>query len=155
MVSEPNSVRRALVDKLGFATLDPLTGDVSQQVAASLGRPATVVLDAVGTSLTIADGLTASGLGARVVLVGMGAREITLAAFEISTYERRIIGSFTYSSREFRDTVGWVASLPAGLDHLIDDRVDLDGASEAFAPLAAGDLGVGKILVYSHIGEAP
>jgi len=114
-----------------------------------------VVLDAVGTSLTIADGLTASGLGARVVMVGMGAREITLPAFEISTYERRIIGSFTYSSQEFRDTAGWVPSRPAGLDHLIDDRVDLDGASEAFAPLAAGDLGVGKILVYSHIGEAP
>jgi len=155
VVSEPNPVRRVLVDKLGFATLDPLRGDVSEQVEASLGGPATVVLDAVGTSHTIADGLTASGLGARVVLVGMGAREITLAAFEISTYERRIIGSFTYSSQEFRDTAGWVASLPAGLDQLIDDRVDLDGASEAFARLAAGDLGVSKILVYLHSGEAP
>jgi len=155
VVSEPNPVRRVLVDKLGFATLDPLRGDVSEQVEASLGGPATVVLDAVGTSHTIADGLTASGLGARVVLVGMGAREITLAAFEISTYERRIIGSFTYSSQEFRDTAGWVASLPAGLDQLIDDRVDLDGASEAFARLAAGDLGVSKILVYLHSGAAP
>jgi threonine dehydrogenase-like Zn-dependent dehydrogenase len=154
VVSEPNSGRRALVDKLGFATLDPLTGDVSQQVAASLGRPATVVLDAVGTSRTLGDGLTASGLGARIVLVGMGAREITLPAFEISTYERRIIGSFTYSSQEFRDTANWVASEPEGLEHLINDRVDLDGAPEAFARLASGDLDVSKILVYSHSGEA-
>jgi threonine dehydrogenase-like Zn-dependent dehydrogenase len=142
VVSEPNPARRALIDKLGSATLDRLTGDVPQQVEASLGRPATVMLDAVGTSRTLADGLTASGLGARVVLVGMGAREITLLAFEISTYERRIIGSCTYSSQEFRATAEWVASAPEELQHLINDRVDLDGASEAFARLASGDLDV-------------
>jgi len=149
-VSEPNEARRALVEKLGFTTIDPRSGDIPQQVEESLGRPATVVLDAVGISRTLSDGLAASALGGRVVLVGMGAREITLPAFEISTYERSIIGSFTYPSQEFRDTAGWVASRPEGLEHLIDDRVDLDGAADAFARLAAGNLDASKILVYSH-----
>ena len=150
VVSELNPARRALVDKLAFATIDPRAGNLPQQVEASLGRPATVVLDAVGISRTLSDGLMSSGLGARVVLVGMGAREITLPAFEVSTYERSIIGAFTYRSREFRETAEWVASQPDGLQHLIDDRVDLDGASDAFARLAAGDLDASKILVYSH-----
>src|SRR3954447_7477518 len=154
VVSELNEARRALVAKLGFATIDPRTGDVPQQVQESLGRPATVVLDAVGISRTLSDGLTASGLGARVVLVGMGAREITLPAFEISTYERSIIGSFTYPSQEFRDTAEWVASRPDGLEQLIDDRVDLDRAADAFARLASGDLDVSKILVYSRGRDA-
>jgi 2-desacetyl-2-hydroxyethyl bacteriochlorophyllide A dehydrogenase len=150
VVSEPNRARRALVGRLGFATVDPTTGGLSQEVHQSLGAPATVVLDAVGISRTLSDGLRASGLGARVVLVGMGERELSLPAFEISTFERSIIGAFTYPSREFRDTAAWVASGPAGLEHLIDDRVDLDGASDAFARLASGDLDASKILVYSH-----
>jgi len=153
VVSELNEARRALVEKLGFATIDPRTGDVPEQVRASLGRPATAVLDAVGISRTLSDGLMASGLGARVVLVGMGAREITLPAFEISTFERSIIGAFTYPSPEFRDTAEWVGSRPEGLEHLIDDRVDLDGAADAFARLASGDLDASKILVYSHGGD--
>jgi threonine dehydrogenase-like Zn-dependent dehydrogenase len=96
----------------------------------------------------LSDGLAASALGARVVLVGMGAREITLPAFEISTSERMILGSFTYRSSEFRETAEWVASRPGGLDHLIDDRVGLDAAPRAFARLASGDLDASKILVF-------
>lgn len=148
VVSEPNEARRRLVEKVGFATIDPRSGDLAQHVLASLGQPASVVIDAVGISRTLSDGLTASGLGARVVLVGMGARELALPAFEISTFERSIIGTFTYSSRQFRDTAAWVASRPAGLEHLIDDRVDLDRAPDAFARLASGNLDASKILVY-------
>ena len=148
VVSEPNEARRRLVEKVGFPTIDPRTGDLAEQAQAALGQPATVVLDAVGISRTLSDGLTASGLGARVVLVGMGAREVTLPAFEISTLERSIIGTFTYSSRQFRETAAWVASRPAGLEYLIDDRVDLDRAPDAFARLASGNLDASKILVY-------
>jgi threonine dehydrogenase-like Zn-dependent dehydrogenase len=77
----------------------------------------------------------------------MGARELSLAAFDVSTFERSIIGSFTYPSREFRETAEWVASRPDGLQHLVDDRVGLDGAAEAFARLASGDLDASKIVV--------
>jgi 2-desacetyl-2-hydroxyethyl bacteriochlorophyllide A dehydrogenase len=151
VVSEPNQARRTLVNKLGFATIDPRTGDLAQQVRASLGQPATAVIDAVGVSRTLSDGLAASALGASIVLVGMGERDIALPAFEISTFERSLVGSFAYTSQDFRDTAEWVASLPNGLEHLIDDRVGLDEASDAFARLASGDLDVSKILVYSQL----
>jgi len=148
VVSEPSKARRELVEKLGFAAVDPMSGDLVDQVQAALGRPATAVLDAVGTSRTVSDGLKSSALGARIVLVGMGARELTLAAFDVSTFERSIIGSFTYPSTEFRETADWVASRPEGLQHLIDDRVGLDGAPDAFARLASGDLDASKIMVF-------
>jgi 2-desacetyl-2-hydroxyethyl bacteriochlorophyllide A dehydrogenase len=148
VVSEPSKARRELVEKLGFAAVDPMSGDLVDQVQAALGRPATAVLDAVGTSRTVSDGLKSSALGARIVLVGMGARELTLAAFDVSTFERSIIGSFTYPSKEFRETADWVASRPEGLQHLIDDRVGLDGAPDAFARLASGDLDASKIMVF-------
>jgi threonine dehydrogenase-like Zn-dependent dehydrogenase len=150
VLSEPNQSRRALVKKLGFATIDPRAGDLPQQVEGALRRPATAVLNAVGDSRTLSDGLTSSALGARVVLIGMGAREINLPAFEISTCERSIIGTFAYPSPEFRETAEWVASRPEGLEHLIDERIDLDAAPGAFARLAAGNLDASKILVYPH-----
>jgi threonine dehydrogenase-like Zn-dependent dehydrogenase len=147
VVSEPSRARRELVEKLGFATIDPTAGELPEQVHAALGGPATAVLDAVGTGRTVGDGLRSSAPGAGLVLVGMGARELTLAAFDVSTFERSIIGSFTYPSREFRETAEWVASRPDGLQHLVDDRVGLDGAAEAFARLASGDLDASKIIV--------
>jgi threonine dehydrogenase-like Zn-dependent dehydrogenase len=146
-VSEPSTARRALVAELGFAVIDPTTGDLADQVRAVLGRPATVVLEAVGTSRTLGDGLRASSLGARIVLVGMGSRELTIAAYDVSTFERSIIGSFTYPSSEFRETAEWVASRPQELVHLVDDRVALDDAPDAFARLASGNLDASKILV--------
>jgi len=148
VVSEPSRARRELVEKLGFATIDPMSGDLPEQVGAVLGGPASAVLDAVGTGRTVGDGLRSSTLGARLVLVGMGAREFGLAAFDVSTFERSIIGSFTYPSREFRETAEWVASRPDGLQHLVDDRVGLDGAPDAFARLASGDLDASKIMVF-------
>jgi threonine dehydrogenase-like Zn-dependent dehydrogenase len=148
VVSEPSRARRERVEKLGFATIDPMSGDLAQQVAAALGGPASAVLDAVGTARTVGDGLRSSALGARLVLVGMGAPELNLAAFDVSTFERSIVGSFTYRSDEFRETAEWVASRPDGLQYLIDDRVGLDGAPGAFARLASGDLDVSKIMVF-------
>jgi threonine dehydrogenase-like Zn-dependent dehydrogenase len=148
VVSEPGRARRELVQKLGFATVDPMDGDLAEQVGAVLGRPPSAVLDAVGTGRTVGDGLRSSALGARLVLVGMGEREFPLAAFDVSTFERSIIGSFTYPSEEFRETAEWVASRPDGLAHLVDDRVGLDGAPDAFARLAAGDLDASKIMVF-------
>jgi threonine dehydrogenase-like Zn-dependent dehydrogenase len=150
VVSEPSAARRELVARLGFATVDPMRGDLAEQVGTALGRPASAVLDAVGIGRTVGDGLRSSALGARLVLVGMGAREFPLAAFDVSTFERSIIGSFTYPSTEFRDTAEWVAGRPDGLQHLVDDRVGLDAAPDAFARLASGDLDVSKILVFPH-----
>jgi threonine dehydrogenase-like Zn-dependent dehydrogenase len=154
VVSEPNASRRTLLENLGLAVVDPAAGAVPEQVRGVLGRPATVVLDAVGTGGTLTDGLAASGLNGRVVLVGMNAPQVTLPAYQVSTFERSILGSFTYPSREFRDTAAWVASRPEGLQHLIDARVHLVDGPDVFARLAAGELDVSKVLVLlEHSGQ--
>jgi threonine dehydrogenase-like Zn-dependent dehydrogenase len=81
------------------------------------------------------------------VLVGMNAPQVSLSAYEVSTQERSIIGSFCYTSREFADTAAWVASRPPGLEFLVDDRVPFDEAPRAFARLASGELDASKVLV--------
>ena len=96
-----------------------------------LGAPATLVVDAVGISRTVVDALAASGLGSRIVLVGMGSPRLELDAYALSTAERALIGSFTYSAAEFADTAEWVGTVPEGIDALIDGRVDLEGRRRA------------------------
>jgi len=114
-----------------------------------------VVLDAVGTSRTLQDAFDCTGFGARVVLVGMGAPEVAIRAYAVSTEERTLIGSFCYSGQEFRDTAAWVSSSPEGLGALIEGRVDMAGAPQAFHDLGKGLSPASKVLVYPHGVPAP
>ena len=86
-------------------------------------------------------------LALRWLLVGMGAQRLDIAAFEITTKERSVVGSFCYTFDEFRDTAVWVGTAPPQLARLIEDRRDLDGAQGAFTELARGESAASKIVV--------
>lgn len=147
LVSEPNPGRRHLCAGLGAQVLDPADGPVPEQVRDVLDGPATVAVDAVGVSATMADALAATTLGARVVLVGMGSPRLDLAAYAVSTEERTLIGTFSYPAAEFQSVAEWVAGAPEDLAGLIEKQVSLAEAPSVFAALA-DDLGVaGKVLV--------
>ena len=147
-VSDVSAGRRELCRRLGAQVIDPTAGDLASLSADALGGPATLVLDAVGISATVADALAASELGSRIVLVGMGTPRLDLSAYAISTEERTLIGSFTYSAAEFTETAEWVGTLPDGVESLIDGRVGWDGAARSFDDLARGRSAASKILVF-------
>jgi threonine dehydrogenase-like Zn-dependent dehydrogenase len=149
-VTEIDSRRRELAGSLGATALDPRSDDLVQQVSTALGGPATVVLDAVGSTASVADALRCSALGARVVLLGMNSPRLELAAYSISTEERTLVGSFCYTYDEFRETAAWVSTAPDVLAGLVDGHVDLDGAADAFTLLARGESSASKILVHPH-----
>jgi len=149
-LSDVSASRRALCARLGAAVIDPAAGHLVDAVASELGGPPTLVVDAVGISQTVADALAASSLGSRIVLVGMGSPQLNLAAYTLSTAERSLIGSFTYSAAEFADTAEWVGTVPEGIDALIDGRVGWDGAPQSFDDLARGRSSASKILVFPH-----
>ena len=149
-VSEPNDHRRALCASLGAKVIDPGEagpGGMAAAAAAALGRAPSVVVDAVGTSGSLAAALDAAPLMSTVVLVGMGTPTLDVSAYEVSTKERSIVGSFCYTPEEFAETAAWVGSTDQNLGALIEGRVGLVGANEAFDGLARGDGTVSKILV--------
>jgi threonine dehydrogenase-like Zn-dependent dehydrogenase len=147
-LSEVSASRRQLCARLGAAVVDPAGGNLVDAVAAELGGPATLAVDAVGTSRTVADALAASSLGSRIVLVGMGSPQLELAAYALSTAERALIGSFTYCADEFVQTADWVGTVPDGIHALIDGRVGWEGAPQSFDDLARGRSTASKILVF-------
>ena len=147
-LSDVSPSRRDLCARLGAEVIDPSTGNLPEAVAGRLGGPATLVVDAVGVSQTVADSMAASGLGSRIVLVGMGSPRLDLSAYALSTEERTLIGSFTYNAAEFADTAEWVGIVPDGIETLIDGRVGWEGAPQSFDDLARGRSAASKILVF-------
>jgi threonine dehydrogenase-like Zn-dependent dehydrogenase len=152
-VSDINPTRRALCAELGAAVIDPSAKPLEESIVDALGAKATLVIDAVGATATLADAMKASAFGARVVLVGMAAPSVELAAFAISTEERTLIGSFCYSRKHFAETAAWVGTTDAPLHQLIDGRVGFEGAEASFTELAKGQSERSKILVFP--GGAP
>lgn len=150
VVTEPHPGRRELAGSLGAAAVDPGTADTPAEVHTALGGAATLVLDAVGSTRSYADAVRCTSFGARIVLVGMNSPQIDLPAYSISTEERTLIGSFCYSAADFRGTAGWVGTAPRILDRLVDGRVDLAHAADAFAELASGRSAKSKVLVFPH-----
>jgi threonine dehydrogenase-like Zn-dependent dehydrogenase len=147
VVSEIDPGRRALCERLGARVIDPATGPVADQVRQIFGDLASVALDAVGIEQTVAAALESVQPGASVCLVGMGAPRLGLDAFRISTEERSLVGSFTYSAQDFRDAAEWVSSGPSEVGELISRQVRLEDGPQAFADLARGDGTAGKVLV--------
>ncbi|HIY23062.1 MAG TPA: zinc-binding dehydrogenase [Candidatus Brachybacterium merdigallinarum] len=147
ILSERDAARRDLVASLGVAVVDPAAGDLPELVRGELGGAADLAVDAVGISPTMADALTATRLGGRVVLVGMGSPRLELPAFAISTEERTVVGSFTYSAQDFADATAWIGSHAEQVAPLVSSVVEPEQAQESFAALAAGTGPAGKILV--------
>lgn len=149
VVSERDEQRRKLASSLGALTAEP-GHDLADSVVQRLRRPPSVVVDAVGSDQSIRDALSCAAAGGSVVLVGMASPELTVPAYDISTAERRVIGSFCYTPAEFAATAAWVGTAPEVLEQLIDGQVDLDGAPDAFARLARGEWSASKVLVYPN-----
>jgi threonine dehydrogenase-like Zn-dependent dehydrogenase len=152
-VVELTPSRRDLVERLGAIALAPATEPMSDVVERALGGLADVAIDAVGISATVATALDGTRLGATVCLVGMGAKRLELDAFSISTEERSIVGSFTYSNSDFEAAAQWIGTAPAEAAALISRSVAMADADSAFRSLASGDDTPGKVLVLMNDGD--
>jgi threonine dehydrogenase-like Zn-dependent dehydrogenase len=157
-VSEVDAARRDLCSRLGADGLDPAGGDLALQVRNLFGGPADLAVDAVGISVTVNAALQATSLGGTVVLVGMGSPQLDLNAFAISTEERTVTGSFTYSAAEFSDAAAWSRSNQELMATLVSRVVPPEEAGQQFSALAVGDGLPGKVLVafdgFANGGEA-
>lgn len=149
VVSEPDAARRELIERLGAAAVDPRSSDsaVIDAVNAAFGGPADVGFDAVGISASLSPVLAAVSLGGTVCLVGMGSPRVEIDAFAVSTAERSIVGTFTYSADAFRTAAEWIAQPGLGIEHLISKVVSPEEAPEMFSLLARGAGPPGKVLV--------
>lgn len=147
LLSEPNPQRRAVCADLGASVIDGLTGTAQDQLRAIGDRPVDLTIDAVGQSRTLGSALAVTKPGGTVTLVGMGSPQVELPAYDISTAERTLIGSFCYADADFRATVSWAGENAGELATLVTEQVPLEQAQAAFAALTGERPVAGKVLV--------
>lgn len=134
VIVEPSPHRRAVAAAAGLTAVEPGSG--SQLPVGA--RSADVAIDAVGTTATLDAALAATRELATVVLVGMGRPRIEFDLLALVVSQRRILGTFCYSERDFLDAAAWVRTGSPPLDHLIERRPRFDGVADVFHRLALG-----------------
>jgi threonine dehydrogenase-like Zn-dependent dehydrogenase len=97
-----------------------------------------VAIDAVGMSSTCRDALSAVRAGGTVALVGMGAPQLELSAYELTANEKRLVGCFCYSEQTFAECAHAVASGQVDPAVFVDTVVAMTDAPAVFAELASG-----------------
>ncbi|MFP5068342.1 2,3-butanediol dehydrogenase [Pseudonocardia nantongensis] len=138
-VVEPSATRRAAVERLGAATLDPGAVDVPAAVAdLTDGRGADAVYDAAGVRPAVQTALASVGSGKPMVSVAIYETPIETPLINLVMGESRIQGSLCYTHEDYAaviammarghyDTTGWTERIALG-----------DVVAEGFEALYAG-----------------
>ncbi len=139
LVIELDAQRRAQIEGLGFATLDPRERD---QVAAveewTGGAGADVVFEVSGAAQAVLGATSLAKVRGTIVVVAIHPtpREIDLQ--RVFWRELRLLGARVYERRDFETAVELVAAGVIPADLLITRTVPLSATAEAFADLEAG-----------------
>ncbi|KWX22400.1 sorbitol dehydrogenase [Mycolicibacterium wolinskyi] len=126
VVSDLVASRRERALQFGATeVLDPTVDDV-----AALDPKVDAFVDASGAAPAVVSGIKAVGPAGKVVLVGMGADDVSLPVGYIQNWEITVTGVFRYTDT-WPAAIHLVSSGAVDLDALVTGRYDLDHVAEA------------------------
>jgi threonine dehydrogenase-like Zn-dependent dehydrogenase len=135
-VAEPNAVRRATLDRIdGFDAVAP--GDVTS---------VDLVVDGVGYAATRADATAITQPGGVIMHIGLGENEGGLDIRRMTLQEIAVIGTYTYTAQDFRDTAAAIFDGRLGALDWTEQRPLIDG-QQAFTDIRAGNVAAPKIIL--------
>lgn len=147
LVLEPAPQRRAVADRLGFATADPTAADTNALIQDwTAGEGAAVSFEVSGAAAGVATAVQALAPRGRLVMVAIHAtpREVDLHRF--FWRELTMLGARLYGRHDMAAAVELVAGGHIPADQLITHVEPLGRVGEAFAALESG-AGVMKVLL--------
>jgi threonine dehydrogenase-like Zn-dependent dehydrogenase len=114
--------------------VNAVTNDAASAVESLTGGTlADVVLDFVGSEKTNQQGLSYVGKGGRLVLVGIGAKSLTVSPYRtIIGKEIEIIGVDDHLKTELSELVSFVKSGRIDLSHSVTHRIRLEDINDGF-----------------------
>ena len=134
-VAEPNDARRAfLIEHCGQVAVGTPEGQFP------------VVIDAVGYAATRAAASAMASPGGVIAHVGLGEDTGGLDIRRMTLQEITLIGTYTYTAQDFRDTAQAIFDGSLGPLDWVQHRPLTDGA-QAFADLRAGTVAAPKIVL--------
>jgi 2-desacetyl-2-hydroxyethyl bacteriochlorophyllide A dehydrogenase len=138
LVSEPNSERRHLIERIGLRTVDP-----ADDVAAVIedwthGAGVDVSFEVSGSAGGVEAAVTSLAARGRLVLVAIHSRPTPVDLFKFFWRELTLVGARVYERGDFEEALRLLSSGAIPTDALITDVVALADAPTAFERLRAG-----------------
>ncbi len=136
VISEVNTARLAIAEKLGFATVNPREGDLVDAInARTNGKGADVVFEVSGTQPGV-DAMTAcAATRGRIVMVAIHAQKPQIDLFQFFWRELQLIGARVYEPQDYEKAIQIVASGGVDADTVITDVSPLSDIQAAFEAL--------------------
>jgi L-iditol 2-dehydrogenase len=140
---EPLEEKRQLAATTGAKVLEP---DL-EVLKKHLPYGADASIEAVGVEATLLTSLRAIKPGGTLVVLGNLAKQVTLPYQEISSYEKKLVGSYGFSPSDFRTVIEWINEGRFDLEPLLSGTCDLEQTPRMFEELASGQRQAVKIVV--------
>ncbi len=138
-IAETNLARRSIVARAGdFRVYDPAAGEDPEDVD--------LVIDAVGFEVTRALASRAVRPGGAIMHIGLGSAAGGLDIRRMTLQEITVIGTYTYTAADFRDTAAAIFAGRLGALDWTEIRPLSEGA-RAFADIQAGRAAAPKIVL--------
>jgi len=127
------------------------TDPVAAVEAATSGRGADAVFEAVGIAATVAQSVAVARPGGQVTWIGNSATEVPLPMQQLVTRELTVRGSYGYVD-EFAGAIDALATGWIDAGSLIECVAGLDEGEDLFRQLAAGSLSAVKVVLVPEPG---
>lgn len=138
----------ALIAEFGAIPINVEREDARKVIgAATQGRGADGVFEAVGISATVRAAYDLCALGGSLVLIGNLAQEFTLPLQGVTSNETTIRGSYGFTKRDFAVAVAIVGDAALPLGRLISGSCRLAETPEVMTRMARGEINAIKMVI--------
>lgn len=133
ILSEVNTNRLQLAQKLGFQTVNPLETELVQLVHRQTeGRLADVVFEVAGVQATVDMMTDLAGLRGRIVLVAIHGQPRPVHLFKFFWKELKLIGARVYEKEDYEEAISLITAKDLPLEQLITKVEPLSQVQEVF-----------------------
>jgi 2-desacetyl-2-hydroxyethyl bacteriochlorophyllide A dehydrogenase len=138
LVSEPNSQRRQLIDRIGLRTVDPADELAEVVDDWTQGAGVDVSFEVSGSAGGVEAAVTSLAARGRLALVAIHSRPTPVDLFKFFWRELTLVGARVYEQSDFEEALRLLGGGAIATDALITDVVSLADAPTAFDRLRAG-----------------
>lgn len=140
---EPIEEKRVLAEKNGAIALPPDLDKLKEY----LPDGADAAVEAVGVQATVQTALDAISPGGTLVLLGNLAKQVSLPLQHISSTEKKLVGSYGFNQKDFRQVIDWINEGRFELAEMVTGTCSLEETATMFAELASGSRQAVKMVV--------
>ncbi len=138
VISEVNPHRLAIMEKLGFETINPMEVDLKAEIMSRTGnKGADVVFEVSGTQPGVDAMTDCAATKARIVMVAIHAQKPAVDMFQFFWRELQLIGVRVYEPEDYEKAITMITSGGVDADTVITDVAPLADIQKAFDTLDA------------------